>query len=262
MWHSTGTKRRAGIAVPLFSIYSDQSICIGEIPDLTLLVDWCIKTGMSIIQLLPINDTGDDFAPYSSVSTFALDPMYLAIRKLKNIDISSYDKDLSKLKKKYRALFGRVNYKIKKAKIDLLRKIYRNHADNTEEFKNYVSQNLYWLKDYALYKIIKEKYAAGWEKWNDSLKYRNKESLDETEEKNPEKLPFHYWVQWQLSEQMKQVKKYAKTKDVFLMGDLPFLVARESADVWAHQNYFRTDLSAGAPPTCILHLGKMGYAAI
>lgn len=257
-WQTTGVKRRAGIAVPLFSVYSASSVCIGEIPDLKLLVDWCIKTGMSIIQLLPINDVGGDFAPYSSLSTFALDPMYIAIRKLKNADTSPYENDLSKLRKKYRPLFGRVNYNIKKAKIDLLWKIYKSsRTDNLAEFKNYISQNSYWLKDYALYKIIKEKYPSeGWQEWKDSLKYRQKEGLENTENNNFEKMHFHYWMQWQLAEQMKEVKSYAEANDIFLMGDLPFLVSRESADVWAHQNYFRTELSAGAPPDMYFALGQ------
>jgi 4-alpha-glucanotransferase len=35
---------------------------------------------------------------------------------------------------------------------------------------------------------------------------------------------------------------------VDLMGDLPFTVAMDSADVWAHRAIFRTDLRVGAPP--------------
>ena len=51
-WKKIGNNRRAGVLAPLFSLYSEKSIGIGEIPDLKLLVDWCVKTGMSIIQLL------------------------------------------------------------------------------------------------------------------------------------------------------------------------------------------------------------------
>jgi len=50
-WKKIGLKRRAGVAVPLFSLYSNNSLGIGEFPDLKLLVDWCRKTDISIIQL-------------------------------------------------------------------------------------------------------------------------------------------------------------------------------------------------------------------
>ena len=47
---------------------------------------------------------------------------------------------------------------------------------------------------------------------------------------------------------MNSVKNYAEEKRVFLKGDIPFLVSRDSADVWRFKKFFRLDLSAGAPP--------------
>jgi 4-alpha-glucanotransferase len=35
---------------------------------------------------------------------------------------------------------------------------------------------------------------------------------------------------------------------VEIMGDLPFMVGRDSADVWSHQDEFRMDMSVGVPP--------------
>jgi 4-alpha-glucanotransferase len=72
-WKKIGVKKRAGVAVPLFSLFSSKSLGIGELPDLKLLGDWCKTAGMSIIQLLPINDVGYNFTPYDAESTFALD---------------------------------------------------------------------------------------------------------------------------------------------------------------------------------------------
>ena len=257
-WNKIGVKRRAGVSVPLFSIYSEDSIGIGEIFDLMILVDWCNLTGMSIIQLLPLNDTGYDFAPYNSLSTFALDPMYLSIRKLKGVNLNNYNEKLHQLKSRYRPRFGRVNYRIKKAKLDLLSDIFNNlNAHEIPEFKAFVSANEYWLKDYALYKVISESLPDNrWELWNDSVKYREYDALSEIESNNAKRLDFYYWIQWQLFEQMKNIKIYAESKDILLMGDLPFLVSRESADVWSHQNYFRLDLSAGAPPDMYFALGQ------
>jgi len=257
-WRRTGVKKRAGIAVPLFSVYSQASIGIGEIPDLNLLVDWCPKTGMSIIQLLPLNDVGGDFAPYSAVSTFALDPMYLRISSLKNADASLFEKELARMKNKYRPILKRVNYRIKQAKLDLLWEIYKStRTDDITEFASFKNDNSYWLNDYALYKVISElNPGIIWGKWPDELKSRDTKALEEIAINNYERIQFHYWLQWQLFEQIKAARIYAAEKGVLLMGDLPFLVSRESADVWSHPEYFHLNLSSGAPPDMYFASGQ------
>lgn len=249
-WKHVGTRRRAGVAVPLFSLYSANSVGIGEIPDLKLLIDWCAKTGMSIIQLLPLNDVGNDFAPYNSISSFALDPMYLAISRIKGSDVSEYGDKLARLKKKYRPVFKRVNYKIKKAKIDLLWEIFKGtRTENDPDFTRYTEENSYWLKNYSVYRVISEQQNnKSWEKWPEDLKNRNDKAIEEVVINNYERVQFYMWLQWQLYLQMLDVSAYSKVKGVILKGDLPFLVSRESADVWAHKEYFLLHLSSGAPP--------------
>ena len=74
-WKRIGARRRAGVCVPLFSAYSKNSVGIGEIPDLKLLIDWCSSAGVSLLQLLPMNDVGFNFRPYDAESSFAIDPM-------------------------------------------------------------------------------------------------------------------------------------------------------------------------------------------
>ena len=71
--------------VPLFSVYSRKNAGIGDLEDLKLLTDWCEKTGNSIMQLLPMNEVGDNFCPYESVSSFALEPAYTAIEKVTEV---------------------------------------------------------------------------------------------------------------------------------------------------------------------------------
>jgi len=257
-WQKIGLKRRAGIAVPLFSIRSDKSIGIGEIPDLKLLIDWCKITGMSILQMLPLNEVGDDFAPYSAISTFAIEPMYLSIENLKNAEIEKFPLQIKDLRQKFKPRKRRVNYKIKNEKLKLLWHIFKKISiDEIPELKGYITNNSYWLKDYALYKVIRENNRGrGWEKWDAKISGRDKDTIRNIEEANSQRLNFYYWLQWQLYEQLKDVKKYADGKNILLMGDLPFLVSRESADVWSHQDYFRLDLSAGAPPDMYFALGQ------
>ena len=107
--------------------------------------------------------------------------------------------------------------------------------------------------------MIKEKsQEKGWEFWHSSLSERSFDSLKVFARENAERIIFHKWLQWQLYEQFKVIKKYAESRKVLLMGDLPFLVSRDSADVWAHQDYFKLDFCSGAPPDMYLPTASAG----
>ncbi len=249
-WERVGVVRRAGVAAPLFSLYSKRSVGIGEIPDLKLLIDWCLKTGLSIIQLLPMNDVGFDFAPYDAKSTFALDPMYLSLEALKDAEIGSFRDEIAELRKKFPAGGQKVNYEIKKAKLEILWRIFKTVlAKPAEAFLKFIETNQFWIQDYALFKTLKEiNSETSWQSWPAPARSRELIFMGQIQKTYPERILFHQWMQWQLFEEFREVKKYAESKKVLLMGDLPFLVSRDSADVWAHQSYFKMHLSSGAPP--------------
>ena len=72
----------AGTAIPVFSIRTEDDFGVGDFYDLKKMVDWCVRTGQKVLQVLPINDTSKtgtwvDSYPYSANSTFALHPMYI-----------------------------------------------------------------------------------------------------------------------------------------------------------------------------------------
>lgn len=257
-WRRIGTKRRAGVVVPLYSVYSMDSTGIGELADLKLLADWCKITGISIIQLLPLNDVGDDFAPYNAVSSFAIDPMYIRLKDIKQTDLSPFTSEIERIKKRYKPLFSRVNYKIKQAKIDLLWKVYiSSKTDDISDFNEYKRVNEYWLNDYAVYKVITElNPGKGWNDWDEPLRIKDIQTVENFRKVNVERIEFYKWMQWQLFEQLKVVRTYLAQNDILLLGDLPFLVSRESADVWAHQNYFMLQLASGAPPDMYYAMGQ------
>ena len=247
-WKKFGAIRRSGVLAPLFSLFSAESIGIGEIPDLKLLADWCEKCGMSIIQLLPLNDTGFDFAPYSCQSTFALEPMYLRLNDIKGVEIINFQQDLNSIKSKCAAGQKKVNYKIKKLKLKLLLKMFKSIKANDVEFETFKKTNKFWLNDYAVYKVLKDKYEQKtWEEWEEQFKNKEVEAIKAFTVGNEQEVDFHKWLQWQIFLQFAEVKSYSNAKGIYIQGDLPFLVARDSADVWSNQSYFKLDVSSGAP---------------
>lgn len=257
-WRRVGIGRRAGVITPLFSIYSKNSVGIGDFEDLKLLADWCKKSGLSIIQLLPLNDVGFDFRPYDAQSTIALEPMYLSLSRLSDAPKKKFDSQIRSIQKNFPIGRRCVNYGIKQAKLELLRIIFKScQLQKLANFRSFSQQHAAWLDEYVLFKVIQEEHhGAGWEDWPEGLKARDPSTLKQFCKLHTESLDFHRWLQWQLFEQFKDAACYAKKQGVLLMGDLPFLVSRNSADVWAHQNYFKLDLSSGAPPDPYYALGQ------
>ncbi len=61
-------------------------------------------------------------------------------------------------------------------------------------------------------------------------------------------MDFHRFLQMELARQFVAAHDYALQNGVFIEGDIPILVNRDSADVWAHMDQFHMDTVAGAPP--------------
>ena len=73
------TQRLAGLTIPLFSLRTDHSMGIGEIPDLAAAGPLGLRAGLRLIQLLPIGElSGGETSPYGALSAFGIDPIYIA----------------------------------------------------------------------------------------------------------------------------------------------------------------------------------------
>lgn len=211
-----------------------------------------------MIQLLPLNELGNDNAPYNSVSSFAIEPMYISLRKLKDADLRPFRSELKILKNDFPAGTDMVNYDVRKEKKILLKKIFSStDINNCKKFKEYFNMNFHWLKYYCLFRILTDLYNnASWEEWDLKHKYIAPFTSEKLLIKYKDEVNFLCWIQWQLYEQLLSVKRYAKKNKVLLMGDIPFLTSRNSADVWAYKNYFKLQLSSGAPPDMYFSKGQ------
>lgn len=249
-WGRLGTDTRSGMVVPLFSVFSKNSCGIGDFDDLKLLVDLCGKTGASILQLLPMNEVGSAFCPYDSVSAFALEPSYISLRRLKP-GSAAVNAKIAKLSGQF-PLAGKthIDYRVRMGKLALLWEIFNGFNDAGEdESGRFFEENSYWLEDFALFKVIKA-YNSGkpWWEWEAGLRERDQAALKSFHDGHAQEVIFQKWLQWQLFRQFRDAKGYADSKKVLIKGDLPILVSRDSADVWAHKELFKLQFDAGAPP--------------
>ena len=136
----------SGVAVPVFSLRSDDSCGIGEFPDLKKLADWCVATGLKMIQILPVNDTTTDGSwsdsyPYKSISTKELHPIYLNVEKVGLLKDENDRKWFEELKKELNAKEF-VDYpEVFKAKMDYLKKVYAQKRGKKPDFYEFLQQH-------------------------------------------------------------------------------------------------------------------------
>lgn len=243
-----------GIAIPLFSLHSNHSQGIGEYPDLLPLIDWCQSIGFDIIQLLPLNDTGLGTSPYNAISAFALNPLHLGLSSLPYLT-EELHKELanSPLLKDQKRIDYAATREYKNQFLQRYDIIARSQILQDKAYIEFVQQSP-WLKGYAVFKAIKGLFLwSDWENWSEEYSPSNLDSLAIRYKKEVE---WQCILQFLCDQQMQAAKLYAHHRRVFLMGDIPILIARDSADVWLHRELFDLTHSAGAPPDALSSEGQ------
>ncbi len=207
--------------------------------------------------------------PYTSMSAFAIDPIYIAIEDIKELDDEIKDEinssEFTKKIKELRNAKGIPYDNIKKLKFPILWKIYesfknRHILKNTnlaEDYLAFKKQNKYWLDDFALFRKIKDDYQnMSWTEWPHGLKNRETIMMDAFKENHKVEIDFFKYLQWIIHRQWSKAKEKAEKLDIKLFGDLPFMVNQDSADVWSRQNEFDISASIGAPPDAFSKTGQ------
>jgi 4-alpha-glucanotransferase len=136
----------------------------------------------------------------------------------------------------------------------LLRAAFSRLSERVRE--DVVRYNPFWLEDYALFMAIKEQYdLSPWYDWPDeALKRCAPQALERARREHRSMIMFYRFVQWAFEAQWKEFKAYANGKGVKLVGDIPFYVSEDSAEVWSRREMFATGddgeflAVAGAPP--------------
>jgi 4-alpha-glucanotransferase len=246
-WRNIGIHSHHGIALPISALKSGQSKGIGEYLDLIPLIDWCAEIGLDTIQLLPLNDTGTDTSPYNAISAFALNPILLSIAALpaksKDATLDSLSDQLTNLNKLPKINFSKVQ-ELKTAYLDHYLDLWQHEILAQESYQTFKSENT-WLDPYALFKVLKAKNGGKyWKEWPKEEQSCTKELI-----KKYQKLTDrHCAIQFLCFEQMKQVKRHATNRKVWIKGDIPILISPDSADAWNLPQLFLTGVGAGAPP--------------
>jgi 4-alpha-glucanotransferase len=256
--------RGAGVAIPVFSLRSDEDFGVGDFYDLKKMIDWAVQTGQSFVQVLPINDTTmshtwTDSYPYNANSTFALHPMYLRLQELGTLNDKKRQKYFDQLGAKLN-LYKKIDYEqVTESKIQFFKEIYAQEGDKTlesDQFKSFFARNEHWLKPYAAYCVLRDKFKTPeFSKWGQFATY-DKAKIEEFISKNQYDIGYVYYLQFNLDKQLCHVRDYARSQGVAIKGDIPIGISRTSVDAWTHPRLFYMDCQAGAPPDDFAVLGQ------
>ena len=105
-----------------------------------------------------------------------------------------------------------------------------------------------WVIPYSVFTALKKQHAnAPWASWGDMASPSGAQVTAWWEAHVALCMP-SAWAQFQLEMQLASASRALGKRGVFLKGDLPILMSRESADVWAERAFFDLTGIAGAPP--------------
>ena len=228
--------RKSGVLLHISSLWGEYSSgSFGKAA--REFVDFLAECGFGYWQVLPFCPVDDYNSPYRSYSTFAGNLYFVDIEALLEKELlTKAEVDEAKQKTPYVCEFER----LKAERFELLMRSSQR-ARNRCDIEEFVSNRPY-IESYCKFMALKQANGQkAWQEWT-------RTDFDEDVFFAHKFIQYEFFCQWQ------EVKAYAAGKGVEIIGDLPFYVAPDSADVWQNKEQFLLDekgyptLVAGVPP--------------
>lgn len=260
-------QRRAGVLAHPSSLPGPRGV--GDVgPSAVRFLDWAAEAGFQVWQVLPLGPTGPGGSPYDSPSAFAGNPWLLSSDRLAQSGLLEAERpggapDETGDPVDYPAIARR-----KDGWTRLAWERFRTSArpELRREFEAYVEHpdRRGWLQDWALYAALKRHHRdAAWYDWDDELRGRSPSALRRAADELADETAYQRFLQFLFHRQWRGLRRAAELRGISLCGDLPFYVAHDSADVWAHPELFQLNASgrahkvAGVPPDYFSATGQL-----
>ena len=249
----------AGIAIPVFSLKSENSFGVGDFGDLKRMIDWAVSTQQKVIQILPINDTTmthawTDSYPYNSISIYAFHPMYADIKQMGTLKDKSAAAKFNKKQKELNGLPAMDYEAVNQTKWEYFRLIFKQEGEKvlaSGEFGEFFNANKEWLQPYAVFSYLRDAFQTpNFREWPRHSVYNAQdiEKMCRPESVDYPHIALYYYIQFHLHLQLVAATKYAREHGVVLKGDIPIGISRNSVEAWTEPYYFNLNGQAGAPP--------------
>jgi len=264
--------RESGILFPIFSIPSRFGIgCFSK--EAYQFVDFLNGAGQGFWQILPMGPTGFGNSPYQPFSAFAGNPYFICPETLIEEGLLQWDEVNSvnfggdEESVDYGAMYEHRDEVLKIAYGRFKEKYLSADGKNDEAkaYEAFKKKEAFWLKDYALFRVIKmDQGGRSWLDWDDEdLKKRTAKAMKDAEKKYADEIGYIVFLQYEFDKQWNKLRAYAKSKNVKIIGDMPFYVSLDSADAWSHPEVFQMEkdltptVVAGCPPDAFSSTGQL-----
>lgn len=251
--------RGAGVAVPVFSLRSQKGLGIGEFSDIGPLVDWAVKTGLKLVQVLPVNDTiatktWTDSYPYAAISVFALHPLYVNLQGIAKLKDRKAEARLEKATERLNQLDAIDFEQVLQTKSEFFKLLFEQEKAaffKDKKAQQFIENNADWLKPYAAFCHLRDlNGTVRFDTWKQHAVFSQKviSELCDPGYKAFDEVALHYFIQYHAHRQLQEATEYARRHGVVLKGDLPIGIYRYSCDAWVAPHLYNMNGQAGAPP--------------
>lgn len=208
-------------------------------------IEFLADAGMTMWQMLPISPTHGDLSPYQGISVHAGNPMLISLDWLKHRGwLHSAGRD-----------DGTVTYRY--ARLAMAHEGFIKHAsaEDRASYEQFLIRQRGWLDDYALFQSLRRVHRGKpWLEWPEELRDREPTALKQAQRALGVQVEQMCFEQFVFFMQWHELREHARSRGIHLFGDMPIFVAHDSAEVWAHREYFDLDehgkprVVAGVPP--------------
>lgn len=198
-------------------------------------VDWLAEAGQRFWQMLPVNPIGAGDSPYSSLSAFAGEPLFVALEPL----VASGLLPRSALRAERTLRRANCYDAARSYKMPRLLAAYAAFCERSGEsfaaYQTFLRENAAWIDDWCEFAAQRDGGVEG----------------------------FHAFVQFCFDEQWSALRRHAASRGVRLIGDVPIFVGVDSADVRCRPELFRLrrdgspEVLTGVPPDTFSRTGQL-----
>lgn len=252
--------RASGVVLPISALPSAGGI--GDLgPAAYRFVDWLKRSNQQYWQILPLSIPDSTGSPYASLSAAAGNWLQVNAELLQRQHLLPADWPA-------RPTRARVSYpRVWVEKWRVIQASYQSYTEHAtlaqqRNFAQFQRSQRAWLNDYTLFQALKDRYRQRpWWQWTpDDRHISRARRLRDPRFDHQREL--HAFAQWLWHDQWQALHQYAHRQGVRIIGDLPFFVRTDSADVWANPELFLLSqrgqpiLVAGVPPDVFSRVGQ------
>ena len=222
-------------------------------------------------QILPTGPTGYGFSPYQSPSSFAGNPLLISPALLARdglLRLEDWQEAARVSTSSIPMEPGKTHFELSSSKrMELLRIAFRRFQNQRLDLHSQLDEFRHdqrdWLEEHCLFIACKNYHDdRAWNEWDAGLVRRDPQALAQWSDKLRVACDFEAFIQFLFERQWQELRQYAVSNGVGIIGDIPIFVAMDSSDVWSMQHLFELDqqgnptVVAGVPPDYFAVLGQ------